>query len=56
MLEHRRHVEFEADRYRGTEWFRLSDALRTHIRLVAAGVEDPWLRYARWVSEAHSLR
>lgn len=56
MLEHRRHVEFEADRYRGTEWFRLSEALRTHIEIVAAGVEDPWLRYARWVSEAHSLR
>ena len=56
MLEHRRHLEFDADRYTGTEWFRLSDGLRAHIDVVAAGVEDPWVRYARWVSEANALR
>ena len=56
MLEHRRHVEFAADRYGGTEWFRLSEGLKAHIDGVAAGVTDPWLRYARWVSEANALR
>jgi hypothetical protein len=56
MLEHRRHLEFDADRYAGTEWFRLSGALRAHIDTLAAGVEDPWLRHARWVSEANALR
>ena len=31
-------------------------AASAHRRVVAAGVEDPWLRYARWVSEANALR
>ena len=56
MLEHRRHVQFAADRFSGTEWFRLSDALRAHIGAVAGGVDDPWRVYARWVSEANALR
>jgi hypothetical protein len=56
MLEHRRHVEFDADRYPGTEWFRLSDTMRAHIDNVAAGVDDPWRVHARWVSEANALR
>jgi len=56
MLEHRRHVQFAADRFPGTEWFRLTDALRAHIALVSAGVDDPWDRLARWVSEANALR
>jgi hypothetical protein len=56
MLERRRHAQFEAERFGSTEWFRFSDALRTHIDVVAAGQEDPWRSYARWVSEAHALR
>ena len=56
MLEHRRHVQFDAERFGGTEWFRLSDALRAHIEVVAAGQADPWRSYARWISEAHALR
>jgi hypothetical protein len=56
MLEHRRHVEFDADRFAGTEWFRLSDTLAAHIATVAAGIDDPWRLHARWISEANALR
>lgn len=55
-LEQRRHAQFAADRYERTEWFRLSDALRAHIATVAAGIDDPWSRHARWMSEAIALR
>lgn len=51
-LEHERHLQFAADRFVGSEWFRLSPALRRHLRAVSKGVKDPWHRYARWVSEA----
>ena len=56
MLEHRRHVEFDVDRYGSTEWFRLSESLRGHIDTVAVGVEDPWRLHARWISEANAVR
>ncbi|GAA1987840.1 hypothetical protein GCM10009777_23050 [Microbacterium pumilum] len=56
MLEHRRHVEFDADRYPGTEWFRLSESIRSHIGVLAAGVDDPWRLHARWISEANAVR
>lgn len=52
MLERRRHEQFAADRFTGTEWFRRSPALVAHIDVLAAGVEDPWRVYARWMSEA----
>lgn len=56
-LEQRRHAQFATDRYhRGTEWFRRSDALTAHVAVLAAGVDDPWSLYARWVSEALSVR
>ena len=51
-LEQRRHVQFAADRYAGTEWFRRSEALTAHIEVLAAGVDDPWQLHARWLSEA----
>ncbi|MGA7146931.1 MAG: GIY-YIG nuclease family protein, partial [Microbacterium sp.] len=51
-VERRRHEQFAADRFDGTEWFRRSPALEAHVAGLAAGVDDPWLRYARWVSEA----
>lgn len=54
-LERRRHQQFAADRL-GGEWFSLSPALGEHIAMVAAGVEDPWDAYARWVSSAMALR
>ena len=55
-LEQRRHVPFAADRFEGSEWFRMSRPLRRHIATVARGTDDPWDRYARWVSEALALR
>jgi hypothetical protein len=51
-LEQRRHAQFAADRYAGTEWFRRSEALTAHIAVLAAGVDDPWQLHARWLSEA----
>jgi hypothetical protein len=51
-LEQRRHREFAADRLDRSEWFSRSPALLAHVEELAAGVEDPWDRYARWVSEA----
>ncbi|HEX5858289.1 MAG TPA: GIY-YIG nuclease family protein [Microbacterium sp.] len=55
-LEHRRHVQFAADRFGGTEWFRFSDELAAHIAILSAGIEDPWDTYARWCSEALAAR
>jgi hypothetical protein len=55
-LEQRRHAQFAADRHPGTEWFRLTDALRAHIAVLAAGVDDPWELLARWRSEALGVR
>lgn len=55
-LERRRHEQFAGDRFPGSEWFRMSAPLRTHVATVAAGVADPWELHARWVSEAIALR
>lgn len=55
-LERRRHEQFAADRFPGSEWFHLTPRLREHVASVAAGVADPWDAYARWVAEAQSLR
>jgi hypothetical protein len=55
-LEQRRHAQFASDRFDGSEWFRMSRPLRRHIASVARGTDDPWDRYARWVSEAIALR
>ncbi len=56
-LERRRHAQFAADRFTpGSEWFRLSPAIRDHLAVLGAGVEDPWELHARWLSEALALR
>ncbi|HEY4268625.1 MAG TPA: GIY-YIG nuclease family protein [Galbitalea sp.] len=55
-LEQRRHAQFAADRIGTGEWFRPSEALLAHIDELAAGVDDPWHRYALWVSIALALR
>ena len=55
-LEHRRHEQFAADRFTGSEWFRMSPRLRAHVASVASGVDDPWELHARWMSEALALR
>lgn len=54
-LEARRHAQFAALRFPGSEWFRLGPELAEHIADVAGGV-DPWDRWARWVSTAMALR
>ena len=56
LLEHRRHREFAAARLGRSEWFASSPDLEEHIGALAAGVEDPWARYARWLGEAVALR
>ncbi|MGN8050217.1 GIY-YIG nuclease family protein [Curtobacterium sp. 22159] len=55
-LERRRHERFAATRYPGTEWFRVTPELLDHVRVVTAGVSDPWELHARWTSEALALR
>lgn len=55
VVESRRHAQFASQRYDGSEWFAVSEALLDHVASVAAGA-DPWDRYARWVSEAVALR
>src|SRR5918993_4418559 len=55
-LEQRRHAQFADERFDRTEWFRLSDRLRTHIATVTPEEEEPWDLYLRWVSEAVALR
>jgi hypothetical protein len=53
-LERRRHERFAADRFAGSEWFRVTPALTAHIDVLAGG-RDPWDVYARWLSEAIAL-
>lgn len=55
-VERRRHAQFAATRYPGTEWFRTTPALLAHVDTVGAGVGDPWALLARWRSEALALR
>jgi len=55
-LERRRHEQFAAERYGGTEWFRASDRLLAHADTMRRGDVEPWDRYARWVSEAIAAR
>jgi hypothetical protein len=56
LVEHRRHQQFAAERLGRSEWFSPSPALGQHIAGLAAGVDDPWARYTRWVAEAAALR
>lgn len=50
--ERRRHEQFAAERFAGTEWFRRSPELLAHVAFLAEGVSDPWQQHARWLSEA----
>lgn len=54
-VEQRRHDEFARERAGSSEWFELSDRLRTHVDVLAGGV-DPWDRWRRWVAEATATR
>jgi hypothetical protein len=53
-LEQRRHAQFSGYRL-GGEWFSANDELAEHVRMLAAGVDDPWALHSRWVSEAAAL-
>lgn len=53
--EQRRHAQFGADRLGKSEWFAMSDVLRSHIAGLAGGA-DPWDVHARWCSEALARR
>ena len=55
VVEQRRHAQFASHRILRTEWFEPHDALARHIEVLSMGVEDPWARYARWVSEQIAL-
>ncbi|WP_156357333.1 GIY-YIG nuclease family protein [Frigoribacterium sp. Leaf263] len=55
-VERRRHDQFAAWRFARTEWFAVNEPLAAHIATLAAGVDDPWGRHARWRSEATALR
>lgn len=54
-VEQRRHAQFAAHRFPGTEWFAVHDALLEHIAELAAGVDDPWREYERWVLRRTAL-
>jgi len=56
VLEQQRHQQFAANRFEGSEWFRLTTPLQRHVESLRQGVEDPWSLYARWTSEAIALR
>lgn len=56
VLEQRRHAQFAELRFPGSEWFRTEPPLIEHITALAAGVDDPWSLYARWVSERLATR
>jgi hypothetical protein len=53
-LERARHEQFAADRFAGSEWFRLTPVIVQHADTLAGG-RDPWDVHARWVSEAVAL-
>ncbi|MCU1439261.1 MAG: ATPase [Rhodoglobus sp.] len=55
-LEQRRHLQFAEHRMPGSEWFHVHDALIEHVASVGAGIENPWARYALWVSREVGLR
>jgi len=55
-IEQKRHAQFASQRFSGSEWFHSHRALDRHIRSLAAGVEDPWDLYKRWMSERLALR
>lgn len=51
LVEARRHAQFGDLRHPRTEWFRYGDALRRHVEVLRAGVDDPWRLHRRWRSE-----
>ncbi|RUR00792.1 GIY-YIG nuclease family protein [Labedella endophytica] len=56
LVERRRHTQFANLRQGTSEWFSPGPALDRHITELAAGIDDPWARHARWVADAVALR
>ncbi|HEX4444429.1 MAG TPA: GIY-YIG nuclease family protein [Galbitalea sp.] len=54
--EQKRHAQFAASRFPGSEWFRETPELTRHIVALATGVTDPWDGFARWRSESIAMR
>lgn len=54
--ERQRHEQFAQWRLGTSEWFSLSPPLLDHVRVLSAGVDDPWALHARWMSEAVAAR
>lgn len=50
-VERARHREFDDDRLGTSEWFALTPRILQHVAALAEG-RDPWLTYARWLSES----
>jgi hypothetical protein len=51
VLEQSRHAQFASHRFGRGEWFGVHDELLQHIDVLRAGVDDPWNKYALWVSQ-----
>ena len=56
LVERRRHEQFAGSRLDRSEWFGVTLDLEEHIGRLAAGVDDPWAQYVRWLGEAAALR
>lgn len=56
QVEQRRHAQFAEYRILRTEWFDINEALTRHIGVLGGGIDDPWSRYALWLSEYRALR
>jgi hypothetical protein len=54
-MEQRRHAQFAAFRFEGSEWFHAHPSLDAHVLALAAGITDPWNLYKRWLSEHLAL-
>ncbi|MFD1713756.1 GIY-YIG nuclease family protein [Amnibacterium flavum] len=52
LVERRRHEQFAEHRLGRSEWFSINAPLTAHVDELRAGVDDPWLLYARWRSHA----
>ncbi|MRG59548.1 GIY-YIG nuclease family protein [Agromyces sp. CFH 90414] len=56
LLERRRHEQFAAHRFAGTEWFALHADIRAHVADLTIGVGDPWVLVDRWTSHRLAAR
>lgn len=55
LTEQKRHAQFAAHRFDRTEWFDAHDDIIAHVAILRAGIDDPWARYALWLSQQAAL-